>query len=67
MGNNGKELFGEAAYLNADKALTNSFFDIAQKYGFTKNYSYGNRFNHIGNKNHSVHKNHFHIALPDKK
>ena len=41
MGKDGKELIGKKSYLNADVELTNSFFEIAQKYEFTKNIRMG--------------------------
>lgn len=63
IGNNGAELIGNDAYSRANVALMNAFFRCVQGYGFTKNYSYGNRFLHSGNPNQRVHKHHFHIGL----
>ncbi|MGW9686761.1 RHS repeat domain-containing protein [Flagellimonas sp. 2504JD1-5] len=56
------ELRGNHAYFGASISLTNQFFTIAQKHGFTSNYSYGDRFTHIGNNNHNLHRNHLHIG-----
>ncbi len=58
----GQELQGDLSYRRADVCLVNSFFQSAEANGATNNYSYGNRFTHLGNNNHSVHRNHFHIG-----
>ena len=58
----GTELRGKSAYSHAGVCLINSFFRHAENNGFTRNYSYGNRFTHVGNNNHSVHKDHLHIG-----
>ena len=60
---NGNELRGPAAYSQADIRLTNIFFNKAQNNGFTKNYSFGSRFTHMGNNNQIKHKDHLHIGL----
>jgi RHS repeat-associated protein len=66
MGVNGEELTGEKAYSIADTCIMNCFMREAENQGFTRNYTYGNRFNHVGNRNHSVHKNHLHIGQPNQ-
>ncbi len=58
----GSELRGTGAYAGASIGLVNNFFQHSQNNGFTKNYSYGNRFNHIGNNNQNLHKDHLHIG-----
>jgi len=58
----GTELRGNGAYNSADVLKTNLFFTIAQKHGFSNNYSYGSRFTHNGNNNQSLHMNHLHIG-----
>ena len=58
----GGELRGSNAYMKADVTLTNTFFKHAQNNGFSKNYSFGNRFTHKGNNNQKLHKDHLHIG-----
>ncbi|MFV0571694.1 MAG: RHS repeat-associated core domain-containing protein [Xanthomarina gelatinilytica] len=62
IGHAGEELFGKSAYKNASVVRMAIFFKIAESNGFDYNYSYGNRFKHLGNTNQSLHKDHFHIG-----
>ncbi|HHT22355.1 MAG TPA: hypothetical protein GXZ87_03435 [Bacteroidales bacterium] len=62
FGSKGEELRGANAYMKADVSLTNTFFEHAQNNGFSKNYSFGNRFTHKGNNNQKLHKDHLHIG-----
>lgn len=65
-GPNGEEQRGQKSYSAADVCLINSFMHVANANGFSKNYTYGNRFTHTGNNNQSVHKDHLHIGQPNR-
>jgi hypothetical protein len=62
FGSGGTELTGKKSYLNADVNLVNSFLNAAENNGFSRNYTYGNRFTHTGNNNQKLHKDHLHIG-----
>ncbi len=58
----GKELRGPSVYKDGDVCLVSEFIGVAVHNGFTRNYSYGSRYTHVGNNNQSAHKDHFHIG-----